>query len=193
MPPAIDEGGTRGGPGGNRHLRGSGFYSLLEDVREAKIDTPYGPPSDSFFLATVAGRRVAFLPRHGRRHTIPPHKVNYRANVWAMRSLGVKAVISPCAAGSLQLHVEPGHFVVADQFVDRTSGRADTFFDGPIVSHVSSAEIYDLTLRGIALDVIREHGITVHDGGTVVVIQGPASPRSRRASGSATPGGRSST
>ncbi|MHB8892280.1 MAG: S-methyl-5'-thioadenosine phosphorylase [Candidatus Limnocylindrales bacterium] len=152
---------------------GSGFYSLLEDVHEAKIDTPYGPPSDSFFLATVAGRKVAFLPRHGRRHTIPPHKVNYRANVWAMRSLGVKAVISPCAAGSLQLHVEPGHFVVSDQFVDRTNGRADTFFDGPIVSHVSSAEIYDPVLRGIALEVIREHGITAHDGGTVVVIQGP--------------------
>jgi len=152
---------------------GSGFYSLLEDVREAKIDTPYGPPSDSFFLATVAGRTVAFLPRHGRSHSIPPHRVNYRANVWAMRSLGVKAVISPCAAGSLQLHVEPGHFVVSDQFVDRTNGRADTFFDGPIVSHVSSAEIYDPVLRGIALDVIREHGITVHDGGTVVVIQGP--------------------
>jgi 5'-methylthioadenosine phosphorylase len=152
---------------------GSGFYSLLDDVREAKVDTPYGPPSDSVFLATVAGRSVAFMPRHGRRHTIPPHRVNYRANVWAMRSLGVKAVISPCAAGSLQLHVEPGHFVVSDQFVDRTSGRADTFFDGPIVSHVSSAEIYDPTLRAIALDVIREHGITVHDGGTVVVIQGP--------------------
>jgi len=152
---------------------GSGFYSLLDDVREAKVDTPYGAPSDSVFLATVAGRRVAFMPRHGRRHTIPPHKVNYRANVWAMRSLGVQAVISPCAAGSLQRDVEPGHFVVSDQFVDRTTGRADTFFDGPIVSHVSSAEIYDPTLRGIALDVIREHGITVHDGGTVVVIQGP--------------------
>jgi 5'-methylthioadenosine phosphorylase len=152
---------------------GSGFYSLLDDVREAKVDTPYGAPSDSVFLATVAGRRVAFMPRHGRRHTIPPHKVNYRANVWAMRSLGVQAVISPCAAGSLQRHVEPGHFVVSDQFVDRTTGRADTFFDGPIVSHVSSAEIYDPTLRGIALEVIREHGITVHDGGTVVVIQGP--------------------
>jgi len=152
---------------------GSGFYSLLDDVREAKIDTPYGAPSDSVFLATVSGRRVAFMPRHGRRHTIPPHKVNYRANVWAMRSLGVKAVISPCAAGSLQRHVEPGHFVVSDQFVDRTTGRADTFFDGPIVSHVSSADPYDPTLRAIALDVIREHGITVHDGGTVVVIQGP--------------------
>jgi 5'-methylthioadenosine phosphorylase len=154
-------------------IGGSGFYSLLEDVREAKIDTPYGPPSDSLFLATVAGRKVAFLPRHGRRHTIPPHRVNYRANVWAMRSLGVKAVISPCAAGSLQLRVEPGHFVVADQFVDRTNGRADTFFDGPVVSHVSSAEIYDPELRRIALEVIREQGITVHDGGTVVVIQGP--------------------
>ena len=102
---------------------GSGFYSLLEDVREAKVDTPYGAPSDSIFLAEVAGRRVAFLPRHGRRHTIPPHRINYRANVWAMRSLGVKAVISPCAAGSLQLAVKPGDFVVCDQFVDRTSGR----------------------------------------------------------------------
>lgn len=152
---------------------GSGFYSLLDDVREVKVDTPYGAPSDSFFLASVAGRRVAFLPRHGRRHTIPPHRINYRANVWGMRSLGVKAVISPCAAGSLQLHVEPGHFVVSDQFVDRTAGRADTFFDGPIVSHVSSAETYDPTLRRVALEVIREHGITVHDGGTVVVIQGP--------------------
>jgi purine nucleoside phosphorylase len=95
---------------------GSGFYSLLDDVREIKVDTPYGPPSDSFFLADVAGRKVAFLPRHGRRHTIPPHAINYRANVWAMRSLGVKAVISPCAAGSLQLAVKPGDFVVCDQF-----------------------------------------------------------------------------
>jgi len=109
---------------------GSGFYSLLEDVREVKVDTPYGPPSDSFFLAEVGDRRVAFLPRHGRRHTIPPHKINYRANVWAMRSLGVKAVISPCAAGSLQLAVKPGDFVVCDQLVDRTNGRVDTFYDG---------------------------------------------------------------
>ncbi len=152
---------------------GSGFYSLLDDVREVKVDTPYGAPSDSFFLAEVGGRKVAFLPRHGRRHTLPPHKVNYRANVWAMKALGVRAVISPCAAGSLQKDVEPGHFVVCDQFVDRTSGRADTFFDGPIVSHVSSAEIYDPELRRIAIEVIREHGITVHERGTVVVIQGP--------------------
>lgn len=152
---------------------GSGFYALLDDVREIKVDTPYGAPSDSFFLASVGGRRVAFLPRHGRRHTIPPHRINYRANVWAMRSLGVKAVISPCAAGSLQLAVRPGDFVVCDQFVDRTSGRVQTFYDGPIVTHLSSAETYDPELRRIAIEVCREHGIEVHERGTVVVIEGP--------------------
>jgi 5'-methylthioadenosine phosphorylase len=154
-------------------IGGSGFYSLLEDVREIKVDTPYGPPSDSVFLADVAGRKVAFLPRHGRRHTIPPHRVPYRANVWALRSLGVKAVISPCAAGSLQAHVKPGDFVVCDQFVDRTSGRDQTFFDGPIVTHVSSADIYDPELRRIAIATIRANDIPVHEAGTVVIIQGP--------------------
>ncbi len=152
---------------------GSGFYSLLSDVREVKVDTPYGPPSDSLMLATVNGRRVAFLPRHGRNHTIPPHKINFRANVWAMRSLGVQAIISPCAAGSLQPHVKPGDFVVCDQFVDRTNGRADTFYDGPIVTHISPAETYSPVLRELAVKAIRNHGIECHDGGTVVVIQGP--------------------
>ena len=152
---------------------GSGFYSLLDDVREVKVDTPYGPPSDSYFLATVGGRRVAFLPRHGRRHTIPPHRINYRANVWAMRSLGVKAVISPCAAGSLQPHVKPGDFVLCDQFVDRTRGRADTFFDGPVVTHLSSADTYNPELRRIALEVCHEQGIDVHERGTIVIINGP--------------------
>src|SRR4026207_1107897 len=152
---------------------GSGFYSLLEDVREIKVDTPYGPPSDSFFLADVSGRKVAFLPRHGRRHTIPPHQIKDRATVWAMRSLGVQAVISPCAAGSLQRHVKPGDFVLCDQFVDRTRGRADAFFDGPVVTHLSSADIYDPELRRIALEVCQEHGIDVHERGTIVIINGP--------------------
>lgn len=152
---------------------GSGFYSLLENVREVKVDTPYGPPSDSVFLAEVGGRNVAFLPRHGRLHTIPPHMINYRANVWAMRSLGVHAIISPCAAGSLQRSVKPGDFVVSDQFVDRTRGRIDTFFDGPIVTHVSPADTYDPVLRKLAIDVCRKNGIDVHETGTVVVIQGP--------------------
>ncbi len=103
----------------------------------------------------------------------PPHKVNFRANVWAMRSLGCQCIISPCAAGSLQVHVKPGDFVVCDQFVDRTSGRADTFYDGPIVTHVSPADTYDPILRKLAIETIRDHGIECHETGTVVVIQGP--------------------
>ncbi|MFZ4506262.1 MAG: S-methyl-5'-thioadenosine phosphorylase [Fimbriimonas sp.] len=152
---------------------GSGFYSLLENVREVKVDTPYGQPSDAVFLADVQGRKVAFLPRHGRHHTIPPHKINYRANVWAMRALGCQAIISPCAAGSLQLEVAPGSFVVCDQYVDRTNARADTFYDGPIVTHVSPADPYDPILRQLAIETIRDHGIEVHEKGTVVVINGP--------------------
>lgn len=152
---------------------GSGFYSLLDDVTEVKVDTPYGPPSDSIMLAKVAGRSVAFLPRHGRHHTLPPHQINYRANVWAMHKLGVKAVISPCAVGSLQKRIAPGSFVVIDQFVDRTKGRADTFYDGPITSHISPADMYDSKLRKLAVECARELGIECHDGGTVVVIQGP--------------------
>jgi len=152
---------------------GSGFYSLLENVTEVKVDTPYGAPSDAVFLATVGGRKVAFLPRHGRHHTIPPHGINFRANVWAMRSLGVQAIISPCAAGSLQANVAPGSFVVCDQFVDRTNGRKDTFFDCPIVNHVFPADTYYPPLRSLAVQTIRDHGIDCHDGGTVVVIQGP--------------------
>ena len=153
---------------------GSGFYSLLEDVREVKVDTPYGPPSDSFFLADVAGRKVAFLPRHGRRHTIPPHKINYRANVWAMRSLGVKAVISPCAAGLAPARrSSPATSSSATSSSTGRNGRADTFYDGPIVTHLSSAEIYDPVLRELAIDTIRDHGIHVHETGTIVIIQGP--------------------
>ncbi len=152
---------------------GSGFYSLLPDVREVKVDTPYGAPSDSVMLATVSGRKVAFIPRHGRHHTLPPHKVPYRANVWALKSLGVQVVISPCAAGSLQKHFEPGSFAVCDQFVDRTSGRADTFFDGPIVTHISPAETYHPKLRQLAIDCIKANNIPCHESGTVVIIQGP--------------------
>jgi 5'-methylthioadenosine phosphorylase len=152
---------------------GSGFYSLLPDVEEIKVDTPYGPPSDRIALATVAGRRVAFLPRHGRDHQYPPHRIPYRANLWAMRSLGVTRIIGPCAAGSLQPAVQPGDFVFADQFVDRTSGRPDTFFEGPVTVHVSLADPYCPELRRRGVGLARELGITAHDGGTVVVIQGP--------------------
>jgi 5'-methylthioadenosine phosphorylase len=152
---------------------GSGFYSLLDNVREVAVATPYGDPSDTLFLAELDGRSVAFLPRHGRHHTIPPHKVNYRANIWALRSVGVRYLISPCAAGSLQPHIKPEHFVVCDQYVDRTRGRFDTFYEGPEVYHVGAADPYCPHLRELAIQVIREHGITVHESGTIVVINGP--------------------
>jgi len=152
---------------------GSGFYKLLDQAEEITVETPYGPPSDKYIVGKLGGQKVAFLPRHGRNHTIPPHKINYRANVWGMKSLGVSRIVSPCAAGSLQKDVAPGHFVVCDQFVDRTSGRIDTFYDGPISTHVSAAEPYCPELRKVAVEAGKSCGITVHPQGTVVVVQGP--------------------
>src|SRR5437763_14179601 len=110
---------------------GSGFYSFLEDVEEVELDTPYGKPSGPFVLGDVGGKRVAFLPRHGSAHELPPHRIPYRANVWAMRELGVRRIIGPNASGALNAELELGVFVVCVQFVDRTTGRADTFYDGP--------------------------------------------------------------
>ncbi|MBK7837549.1 MAG: S-methyl-5'-thioadenosine phosphorylase [Candidatus Obscuribacter sp.] len=152
---------------------GSGFYKLFDEYEEKMVETPYGPPAAPVAIGTMGGKRVAFLPRHGERHQWPPHKVPYRANVYAMKSLGVKRIISPCAAGSLQTHVKPGEFVVCDQFVDRTSGRTDTFYDGPIATHVSGAELYCPEMRKLAVEAGKASGITMHPNGTVVVIQGP--------------------
>ncbi len=152
---------------------GSGFYSLLENVEEVWVETPYGAPSDKIALATVHGKKVAFLPRHGKDHRYPPHMINYRANLWAMKELGVQHIIGPCAAGSLQAHVKPGDFVVTDQFVNRTWGRQDTFYEGPVTTHISPAEPYCPYLRQVAIGVAKEQGITVHEQGTVVVINGP--------------------
>ncbi len=110
---------------------GSGFYSFLEDVEEVEVDTPYGKPSANLFIGEIGSKRVAFLPRHGRDHELPPHRIPYRANVWAMRELGVRRIIGPNASGALKADLQLGEFVVCDQFIDRTSGRADTFYDGP--------------------------------------------------------------
>ena len=152
---------------------GSGFYSLLENAEERRIETPYGPPSDVVTIGEIAGKRVAFLPRHGKTHSHPPHMVNFRANVYAMHSLGVKRIIGPSAVGSLQPQIKPGDFVVVDQFVDRTRGRKDTFYDGPITTHVSSADPYCPQLRQLAIEVTKDLGIPCHESGTNVVIQGP--------------------
>ena len=152
---------------------GSGFYSLIEDAREEWIETPYGAPSDKVALGEIAGRRVAFLPRHGKDHRFPPQAINYRANLWVMKRLGVRWIIGPTAAGSLAKSVRPGSMVVADQLVDRTSARKDTFYDGPITTHISFADPYCPTLRPIAIEALKGLGIETHERGTVVVIQGP--------------------
>lgn len=153
-------------------LGGSGFYALLDDATDIAVDTPYGPPSAPVGVGSVGGRSVAFLPRHGRGHEHPPHRVPYRANLWALHSLGVRQVLAPCAAGSLQPQVAPGDFVVVDQLVDRTSGRAQTFFDDRAV-HVSFADPYCPVGRRQTVDVAVRLGVTVHDGGTMVVVEGP--------------------
>lgn len=152
---------------------GSGLYSLLDSPKEVVVETPYGPPSAPITYGEIGGRTVAFIPRHGTGHTIPPHMINYRANVYAMKQLGVKRIIGPNACGSLQPHVKPGDFVICHQFVDRTSGRKDTFYDGPKTVHVSAADPYCPTMRETAVQEARALGITVHERGTVVVIQGP--------------------
>ncbi|MBI4494488.1 MAG: S-methyl-5'-thioadenosine phosphorylase [Chloroflexi bacterium] len=152
---------------------GSGFYELLEGVERVELETPYGPPSGALALGEVGGVPVAFLPRHGQGHRFPPHAINYRANLWAMAALGVERILAPSAAGSLQPHVKPGDFVVCDQYVDRTSGRTSTFFDGPTTVHIAQAEPYCPHLRELAVDAARELGITIHERGTVVVVQGP--------------------
>jgi 5'-methylthioadenosine phosphorylase len=152
---------------------GSGFYSFLDDVSEVLVQTPFGPPSTKIHLGDIGGRRVAFLARHGPEHQIPAHRVNYKANVWALRRLGVTRVLGPCAVGSLQPHVRPSEFVVCDQLVDRTWGRADTYFDGPLLNSITFADPYCPELRSVAIEGARSEGITVHPQGTVVVIQGP--------------------
>ena len=153
---------------------GSGLYRLLDEIDLMEVGTPYGKPSDAIAIGTVAGHSVAFLPRHGSKHTIPPGAINYRANLWAFKELGVERIIAPAAVGSLQPDIKPGHFVVCDQFVDRTWGRSDSYFmEGPRVAHLSAADPYCPQLRPLAVEIGREHGVDVHDGGTVVVIQGP--------------------
>jgi 5'-methylthioadenosine phosphorylase len=152
---------------------GSGFYSLLDTTETVQIDTPYGPPSADPVIGEIEGRRVAFIPRHGVKHELPPHVINYRANLWAMKELGVGRIVGPCAAGSLRAGVHLGDFVVCDQIVDRTRTRPHTFYDGPVTTHISFADPYCETMREAAVATGRELGIVMHPHGTMVVIEGP--------------------
>jgi 5'-methylthioadenosine phosphorylase len=149
-------------------IGGSGFYTFIDDPEQHQVETPYGAPSAPVSVGTVAGRRVAFLPRHGLHHEYPPHLINYRANSWALRSLGVRQVLAPCAVGSLRPEVGPGAVVVPDQLVDRTSGRIQTFVERGAV-HAPFADPYCGRLSAAVASVDE----TVRTGGAMVVIEGP--------------------
>lgn len=152
---------------------GTGFYRFLSGLEEVAVQTPYGAPSAKLAVGELGGRRVAFLPRHGADHEYPAHAVNYRANLWAMRRLGVRRVLGPCSVGSLQPDLKPGEFVICDQVVDRTRGRGDTYFDGPILNCIPFADPYCPELRTAMVAAAEGEGITAHPSGTVVVINGP--------------------
>ena len=154
-------------------IGGSGLYSLLDNAEDVDVDTKYGKPSDVISIGTLAGVKVAFLPRHAKKHTIPPHKVPFRANIAALSQLGVNRIIATNAVGSLKPEYKPGFLALFDQFVNATNGRNDTFFDEDTVVHISSAAPYCPQLRKVALESAIKANIPIHERGTVVVINGP--------------------
>lgn len=156
-------------------IGGSGLYEIdgLEDKCERVLSTPFGDPSDAFLCGTFEGTPMVFLPRHGRGHRISPTEINFRANIWGLKQLGVTHVISVSAVGSMREDIVPGDFVVIDQFIDRTRHRPDTFFDNGVVGHVLFADPVCNEVRQALLGAAKEVGVRVHDGGTYVCMEGP--------------------
>lgn len=156
-------------------LGGSGLYELdgFVNAQEVPLSTPFGDPSDAFVTGDLDGTPLVFLPRHGRGHRLTPSEINYRANIWGMKALGVTHIVSVSAVGSMREEIEPGHFVVIDQFVDRTRHRADTFFGNGCVAHVQFADPVCPLVRAALLEAAREAGVTAHDGGTYLCMEGP--------------------
>jgi 5'-methylthioadenosine phosphorylase len=156
-------------------IGGSGLYALegLEAVEEVRLATPFGEPSDAFVVARLGGKKLVFLPRHGRGHRLNPTEINSRANLWGLKALGVTRVLSVSAVGSLREDIAPGDFVAVDQFIDRTRHRPDTFFEGGVVAHVMFADPVCAELRREVVAVARSLAIRVHDGGTYVNMEGP--------------------
>lgn len=156
-------------------IGGSGLYEMegLSDVKAVSVETPWGKPSSSLLTGTLGGARMVFLPRHGTGHTASPSEINFRANIYAMKAMGVEQIISVSAVGSLKEEIEPGHIVIPDQFIDNTKRRPSTFFEGGIVAHVSMAD----PVCSVLSDCLREASLgcggTVHSGGTYVCIEGP--------------------
>ncbi|MGV7222117.1 MAG: S-methyl-5'-thioadenosine phosphorylase [Nitrospinales bacterium] len=156
-------------------LGGSGLYSMkdLEVLEKVSVETPFGNPSDEIIIGKLMGARVAFLPRHGVGHRIPPSDINYRANIFALKTLGVERIISVSAVGSMKEEIEPGHIVVPDQFIDRTHRRISTFFTDGIVGHVSLADPICPDLHSVVTKSANEAGAKVHSGGTYICMEGP--------------------
>jgi len=154
-------------------IGGSGFYEFIENGKEFEVETEWGKPSDKIVIGQVENKKVAFLPRHGKNHKFPPHMVPFQANIAALKKIGVKYIIAPCSAGSLQTQIKPGDFVICDQFIDRTKNREDTYYHGSKVMHIVGAEPYCPTLREIAIKSCQELNIPYHPDGTVAVVNGP--------------------
>lgn len=154
-------------------IGGSGFYDIATGLKEVKVETPYGAPSDKIAIGRIAGQKVAFLPRHNKTHDVPPHLINFRANIWALKSLGVERIITSHAVGSLQKDYAPGDLVIMDQFIDRTKMRKDTFYDGPIATHISTAFPYCPQIRHLAIREAAKMKLKFHENGILVVIEGP--------------------
>jgi 5'-methylthioadenosine phosphorylase len=156
-------------------IGGSGLYTMpgLADMREIRVKTPFGEPSDAVVIGTLEGKRVAFLARHGRGHRILPSEINFRANICAMKQLGVERIISASAVGSLQEDLRPGEFLIADQFVDRTKNRVSTFFGGGLVAHVTFDKPTCGQVSAVLADASAKCGVKVHPRGTYVCIEGP--------------------
>ena len=156
-------------------LGGSGLYAVegLENIEEVNLTTPFGAPSDTFFVGQLEGRKVVFLPRHGRGHRILPSDLNFRANIWGMKALGVTRILSVSAVGSMREDIAPGDFVVIDQFYDRTRRRVDTFFGEGIVGHVMFGDPVCKEMRATLLEAAKAVGVRVHDGGTYLGMEGP--------------------
>jgi 5'-methylthioadenosine phosphorylase len=154
-------------------IGGSGFYEFLDHAEQVQVETPFGPPSDPLVIGEVSGRRVAFVPRHGHDHRFPPHRIPYRANLWALRSVGVRQILAPSAVGSLTPDRGPGALVVPDQLVDRTSGRPQTYYDAGGAVHIQFADPYCPVGRTTTLAAARAAHWDPAPDGTLVVIEGP--------------------
>jgi len=155
-------------------IGGTGFYDFFKNnYKEISLKTKFGFPSDKIALGKIFGKDIAFLPRHGKKHSIPPHKIPYLANIAALQELGVERIIAPSAVGSLKRNIKPGDFVICDQFIDQTKTRKDTFFDGPQVAHIEMAYPYCPELRILAINEAKKLKIKTRLKGTVVVIEGP--------------------